>query len=46
LITARGCVAIAAGAAIRFYGKTMAAAAHCVVDEVEWFLKRYHPDML
>jgi radical SAM superfamily enzyme YgiQ (UPF0313 family) len=47
LITARGCPYHCAWCSHSVFGKThRRRSPHSVVDEVEWILDRYHPDML
>lgn len=47
LITARGCPYHCAWCSHSVFGKThRRRSPHAVVDEVEWILRRYHPDML
>lgn len=47
LITARGCAYHCRWCSDSVYGKThRRRRPDCVADEVEWLLKRYHPDML
>lgn len=47
LITARGCPYHCAWCSHSVFGKThRRRSPHAVVDEVEWILDRYHPDML